>query len=54
MRTRGFTLVELVMVITITGILAASLTIFLKPVIDSYFDTRRRADLTDKIGRAHV
>ena len=40
-------MVELVMVIVITGILAASVTIFLKPAIDSYLDTRRRADLTD-------
>ena len=47
MRTRGFTLLELVMVIMITGILAATLTLFLKPTIDGYFDSRRRADLTD-------
>lgn len=35
------------MVILITGILAASATVFFKPVVDSYFDTRRRAELTD-------
>ncbi len=47
MKQRGFTLVELVMVIVITGAIAASVVVFLKPAIDSYFDTRRRADLTD-------
>lgn len=47
MKTRGFTLIELVIVITITGVLAGAITIFLVPAVNSYFDTRRRADLTD-------
>lgn len=47
MRARGFSLVELVMVIVIAGTLAAAMALFLKPAIESYFDTRRRADLTD-------
>ena len=35
------------MVITIMGILSASLTVFLKPAVEAYFDSRRRADLSD-------
>ena len=46
-RPRGFTLVELVVVITITGIMAASIAVFFKPAVDAYFDARRRAELTD-------
>lgn len=46
-RMRGFTLLELVLVITITGIMAASIAVFFKPAVDSYFDARRRAQLTD-------
>jgi MSHA biogenesis protein MshO len=47
MKTRGFTLVELIMVIAVIAVIAAGLTAFLKPAIDSYLDSRRRADLTD-------
>lgn len=47
MKQRGFTLVELIMVIVIMGIMASMITVFLKPAVDSYLDSRRRADLTD-------
>lgn len=46
-RTRGFTLLELVVVMMITGIMAASIAVFFKPALDSYLDARRRAELTD-------
>jgi len=46
-RQDGFTLVELIMVIVLMGILAASFMMFFKPTIDGYFDARRRADLSD-------
>lgn len=46
-RLKGFTLLELVIVITITGIIAGAVAVFFRPAIDSYFDSRRRARLTD-------
>lgn len=45
--SKGFTLVELVIVITLTGVLATSLAVFFPPLMQSYFDTKRRASLTD-------
>ena len=44
---RAFTLVELIIVIVLTGIIGVSMMVFFKPTIDAYFDARRRAEMTD-------
>lgn len=46
-RARGFTLTEAVMVIVITGILAAMVAVFIQKPVQSFFDTARRAALVD-------
>lgn len=44
---RGFTLVELIMVIVIMGVIGGMVAVFMKSPIDAYFDSARRAALTD-------
>ncbi|MEY2653255.1 MAG: hypothetical protein RLZZ524_282 [Pseudomonadota bacterium] len=43
--TAGFTLVEVIVVMVVAGVLAATLTVFLRPAIDGYIDSRERAGL---------
>lgn len=44
---RGFTLVEAIIVIVLTGILASAVAVFLRAPIQGYLDVARRAELTD-------
>jgi MSHA biogenesis protein MshO len=44
---RGFTLVELVMVIVILGVISSMAAVFMRGPIEAYFATARRAALTD-------
>lgn len=46
-RCAGFTLVEAIIVIAITGILAGIVAVFIKGAVDAYIDSARRAELTD-------
>ena len=46
-RPHGFTLTELVMVIVVMGVIGATLAAFMRKPVDAYFDTARRAALTD-------
>ncbi|UGQ48371.1 prepilin-type N-terminal cleavage/methylation domain-containing protein [Massilia endophytica] len=46
-RNDGFTLIELIVVMVVTGALAAGLVIFLRPAIGSYVAVVNRAELTD-------
>lgn len=45
--SRGFTLIEMIMVIVITGVIAGMVALFIKAPVDSYIDMARRAELTD-------
>lgn len=43
----GFTLIEAVIVIALTGIIAGIVAVFIRAPVESYFDAARRAELTD-------
>lgn len=45
--TRGVTLVEMIVVIAITGILAAAVAVFIRRPVEGYIDAARRAELSD-------
>ena len=47
-RARGFTLVEMVITIAITGIIAGMVAVFIRAPILGYLDVARRAALTDE------
>jgi len=47
MRSGGFSLIELIVAITVAGIIAAFIGMFLKTPTDAYFAQVHRADLTD-------
>ncbi len=44
---RGFSLIEMIMVIAITGIIGGIVAVFLRAPIQQYMDVGRRADMTD-------
>lgn len=44
---RGFTIVEMIVVIVITGIIAGIVAVFIQRPVQGYIDSARRAELTD-------
>lgn len=46
-RQRGFTLVEMIMVIVITGIIGAMVAVFIQTPVRQYTDVSRRAEMSD-------
>lgn len=45
--SRGFTLIEMIVVIVLTSIIASAVAVFIKLPVQGYVDTARRAELTD-------
>ena len=44
-RPRGFTLIEMIVTVLLFGLMAATLTVFFKPALDTWLGLRTRADL---------
>jgi MSHA biogenesis protein MshO len=51
-RQRGFTLIEAIVVIVITGIIAGMVAIFIRSPVQTYMDVRDRAELADTASAA--
>ncbi len=51
-RVRGVTLVELIVVIAITGIITAAVALFIRRPVEGYADSARRSALTDQADTA--
>jgi MSHA biogenesis protein MshO len=47
LRECGVTLIEMIMVIVITGIIGAAVAVFIRRPVEGYVDAARRAELTD-------
>ncbi len=47
LRQRGFTLTEAIIVIAVTGIIASVVAVFIRAPVQGYFDSTRRAQLSD-------
>jgi MSHA biogenesis protein MshO len=52
LKQRGFTLIELIIVIVLIGVIAASVTVFIKPAMDSYTNIQSRANMSDQVDTA--
>lgn len=46
-RNRGFTLIEMVIVISITAIIAGAVAVFISRPVEGYIDAARRAEMSD-------
>ena len=51
-RDRGFTLIEMIVVIVLTSVIASAVAVFIKLPVQGYVDTARRAEMSDEADTA--